>query len=67
MIRVPEFQEPGLTKFLSQMASDREDKLDQKLSKQTANHSLLLQSSGGKVYEIKVDDAGIITATLVAG
>jgi hypothetical protein len=67
MIRVPEFKEPGLTKFLSQMASDREDKLDQRLSKQTANHSLLLQSSGGKVYEITISDAGVLVITLVAG
>lgn len=67
MIRVPEFREPGLTKFLSQMATEREEKLDQKLSNRTANHSLLLQSPNNKVYEITVDDAGVISATLVAG
>lgn len=33
----------------------------------TAVDSILLQSSGNKVYQITVTDAGVITATLVKG
>jgi len=64
--KVPKFEEEGLTDFLIRVIEER-DRLDsQRLSKITANHSLLLQSPNGKVFEIKVDDAGVISATQVA-
>jgi hypothetical protein len=65
--KVPEFREPGLTDFLNQVIQERERLDGQRLSKITANHSVLLQSPAGKVYEVKVNDAGVISATLVAG
>ena len=65
-MRIPEFDVPGLTRFLADMderlLSDRESKL----SKVTANYSLLLLSPAGKVYEVKVNDAGALTTTLVS-
>ena len=66
-VRVPEFKEPGLTDFLIRVLEDRDRGREDYLKSKTANHSLLLISPGMKVYEIKVDDAGVISATLVAG
>jgi hypothetical protein len=66
-MKVPAFREPGLTRFLTDMIQERELGDDGKLDKGKANHSILLQSSGGKVYEITVDDAGVLMAVLVAG
>jgi hypothetical protein len=47
------------------MISERELGDDGKLDRNRANHSVLLQSSGGKVYEITVNDSGILVATQV--
>jgi hypothetical protein len=66
-MRVPIFQEPGLTQFLVDLIAERDRFALDRLSRITANHSVLLQSPGGKVYEVKVNDAGVISATLVAG
>lgn len=66
-LRVPMFPVPGLSDFLTQMINEREREDGDRLHKIKANNSVLLQSSGGKVYEVKVDDAGVISATLVAG
>ena len=65
-LRVPIFREPGLTEFLTRMIQEREIVDDERLSKITANHSLLLQSPNGSVYEVKVSDAGALTFTLLA-
>lgn len=65
-MRVPNFKEPGLTDFLNHQFGDVDRKLTTVLSKITANHSVLLQSPAGKVYEITVNDAGTLVATLVA-
>jgi hypothetical protein len=39
--------------------------LQSKLTMNTAVNGILLQSPGGKVYNITVTDAGAVTATLV--
>lgn len=67
MMKVPNFKDPDVTKFLTEMLRefDRTDK--QVLSAITANKSLLLYSPGLKVFEIKVSDTGVITATKVSG
>jgi len=67
VVKVPPFKEPGLSTFLTDMVKERDRLLATRLSSLTANKSLLLFSPSEKVYEIKVDDAGVITATLVAG
>ena len=66
-VKVPEFKEPGLTDFLVRVLEERDRVRKDLLSSHTANNSVLLQSPGKKVYEVKVDDAGVISATLVAG
>lgn len=65
--RVPTFKEPGLTDFLVRLVQDRDRLLEGTLSKVTANQSLLLQSPAGKVYEVKVNDAGVLTLTQLSG
>jgi hypothetical protein len=65
--KVPEFEEKGLTDFLVRMLAEQERVHNGYLTKNVANHSVLLQSPGGKVYEVKVNDAGVIAATLVSG
>lgn len=64
--RVPTFKEPGLTDFLVRLVQDRDRLLEDRLSRITANQSVLLQSPVGKVYEVKVNDAGALTITQVA-
>ena len=67
-IRVPSFPEvPGLFEFLTAQFEQAERQHNDFVSKRTANHSLLLQSSGDKVYEVTIDDAGALVITLVAG
>ena len=68
-IKVPDFKEPGLTDFLVRLLEERDRVRDGLLSSVTANHSLLLQSAytGGKVYEVTVDNTGTLVVTLVAG
>lgn len=67
MMKVPTFKEPGLTDFLTRMLADRDRIAGSLLSAGTANRSVLLYSPSKKVYEVMVDDAGVITTTLVAG
>ena len=66
-MRIPTFKDPGLTDFLVRFQQDRDRLLEETLSKLKANQSLLLQSPAGKVYEVKVSDAGALTITQVAG
>jgi hypothetical protein len=66
-IKVPPFEEPGLTDFLVRVFEERDRSRTKYLNADTGNYSLLLQSPSKKVYEIKVDDAGAISAVLVSG
>jgi hypothetical protein len=67
MMVVPKFEEPGLTRFLEDMAKEVQLFRTETMNTVRANHSLLLMSPSKKVYEIKVDDAGVLSATLVMG
>jgi hypothetical protein len=67
MIKVPNFQELGLSKFLNDLLLDLDKTNRDTLSKVTANHSVLLQSPGNIVWEVKVDDAGVLSTTKVQG
>jgi hypothetical protein len=67
VIKVPEFKEPGLTDFLARVEAERNRDLRNLLSAVTGNRSVLLLSPSRKTYEIKVNDAGVISATLVLG
>ena len=64
-VYVPVFREPGLTRFLADWARTVENDHEGMMSRVSANHSLLLRSPAGKVYEVTVDDAGALATTLV--
>ena len=66
-LKVPMFREAGLTGFLTALVEKMEADKDDKLDRLTANHSVILQSPGNKVYEVTVNDAGALVITLVAG
>lgn len=66
-MRVPNFDDVQLTKFLVEWQREIDQARRESVSAVTANRALLLYSPSKKVYEIKVDDLGAITATLVAG
>ena len=67
MIRVPNFKDPDVTKFLIEMLRDFDRTDKDVMTLNTANRSLLLYSPSKKVFEIKVSDAGVISATQVSG
>ena len=67
MIKVPNFKEVGLTKFFNELLRELDKADGDKLSKVTANHSVLLQSPGDIIWEVKVNDAGALTTTRVQG
>ena len=60
MIRVPQFKDPAVTKFLTEyirgLDRDREDVLHS----HKANKSILLYSLRGNVYEITVNNDGVL-------
>jgi len=66
-MRIPKFEDPEVTQFMVEFMRDQERVNRGKLNAEAANRSVLLYSPSKKVYEIKVDDAGVITATKVAG
>jgi hypothetical protein len=66
-MKVPNFKEPEVTKFLEQWQLELERKMANLLNSNSANQSVLLYSPSKKVFEIKVSDTGVITATKVQG
>jgi hypothetical protein len=66
-MRIPNFKDPEVTKFMIEYMRDQEREARGKMDSNTANRAVLLYSPSKKVYEIKVDDAGVISATKVAG
>jgi hypothetical protein len=67
MMKVPNFKDPEVTKFLIEMLRDFDRSDKDNMSLTTANRSLLLYSPSLKVFEIKVSDTGVISATKVSG
>jgi hypothetical protein len=67
MMKVPNLKDPELVKFLTELLRELENTEKETMSNITANRSLLLYSPSLKVFEIKVSDVGVITATKVAG
>jgi len=59
-IRIPQFKEPGLSRFFEDILAAMERGQADKLSKNTANHSVLLVAPSGGVWELMVDDAGVL-------
>jgi hypothetical protein len=66
-IKVPDFKDPDVTKFFVTVVRELDRVQRASMSSNTANNSLLLYSPSLKVYEIKVSDTGVITATHVQG
>lgn len=66
-MRIPNFRDAELTKFLTDWEKDLDKKFKDRLSAITANHSVLLQSPAGKVFEVTVSDAGALVVTKVSG
>jgi len=66
-MKIPNFKDQELMKFLVQWDLELQRMNKDKLNAASANRSLLLYSPSAFVFEIKVDDLGVITATKVAG
>jgi hypothetical protein len=64
-MRVPNFKDPEVTKYLIDLAKDREQIEKIYVRNNQANHSVLLQSPNGKVWELRVNDTGAVVTTLV--
>jgi hypothetical protein len=67
MMKVPNFKDPEVTKFLVEFIREQDRMGKFNMSNVSANKSLLLFSPSMKVFEITVSDTGVITATKVAG
>jgi hypothetical protein len=67
MLKVPNFKDPEVTKFLIEYFRETERTDKDYMRATTGNKSLLLYSPSLKVFEIKVSDTGVITATKVSG
>ena len=66
-MRIPEFKEPGLNQFLTDQDRDIQRFKLATMSGVTANRALLLYSPNKMVFEITVDDAGVLHAVKVSG
>jgi len=66
-MRIPKFEDPEVTKFMIEFMRDQERVNRNKLDAETANRSVLLYSPNKKVYEVTVNDAGVLVITKVAG
>ena len=66
-MRIPNFKDLDVTKFLTEWDREIERLRKDSMSNVTGNRAVLLLSPSLKVYEIKVDDAGVISSTLVQG
>jgi len=66
-MRIPNFKDIEITKFLVQWDLELQRMRKDQLSAIGGNRALLLYSPSKKVYEITVDDAGVLHTTYVAG
>jgi len=62
-VKVPNFQDPAVSKFLIELLRDFDRSDKDVLSSTTGNHSLLLISPSKKVFEVTVSDAGVLSVT----
>lgn len=53
--------------FMARVIDVLIQRLNNSLSKETANDSLLLLSPSGKVYQVTVSDTGVLTSTYLQG
>jgi hypothetical protein len=62
-MKVPNFKDPEVTKFLVEMLRDFDRSDKDVLSSTTGNHSVLLISPSKKVFEVTVTDAGALVVS----
>jgi len=65
-MRKPTFADQEMNRFFTDWQSEIDRIKRDSLSAITANRAVLLYSPSKKVYEIKVNDSGVISATLVS-
>ena len=66
-MRIPKFQDPEVEKFMIEFLRDQDRLNRNKLDANTGNRALLLYSPSKKVYELKVNDSGVLSVVKVAG
>jgi len=66
-MRVPNFKDVELTKYLNEWNREIDNLRKEHLSNVTGNKSVLLYSPSLKVFEITVTDAGALVVTKVSG
>lgn len=66
-VRLPTPPERYDRSWAARLLDELTKNFDRRLSRETANGSILLQSPGGKVYEVTVSDDGTLTARYVQG
>jgi len=65
-MRIPTFQDPQLNRFFVDWEREIEGIKRDTLKSAAGNRSVLLYSPSKKVYEITVDDSGVLHVTQVA-
>ncbi|MET0643130.1 MAG: hypothetical protein ABWZ17_02055 [Candidatus Binatia bacterium] len=66
-MKVPEMKDEELRRFLVDLLKLIDDREAEHMSRIQANDSVLLLSPNRKTYKVSVDDAGVVTTTLVQG
>lgn len=64
-LRIPNFQDPELTKFFTAWVKDQENQNKSFLSNTGANYSVMLQSPDNSVYSVSVDNNGNVNVSTV--
>jgi hypothetical protein len=64
-MKVPVFPDPVLTQYLTDLAKEQAEAGQNYLTKGSANHSLLLQSPSNSIYEVLVNDLGVVNTNLI--
>ena len=68
MIQIPQFKNvPMLEAILKAIVRDIENLRGRTVSKETANHSIILQAPDSSTWEVKVNPAGGLTTTKLSG
>jgi len=67
VIRIPNFKDIEVTRFLTQWSRELESAKKDNLSAITGNRAILLVSPNKSVWEVKVDDAGVLSTVKVSG
>ena len=66
-MRIPNFNDPEVTKFIVEFIRDQERTGRNKMDANKANRAVLLYSPSKKVYELTVNDSGVLQIVKVSG